>query len=101
MSEECLLVVIATPAVEETLVDWLLGREELSGFSSQHIDGHSRIHQHLSLAEQVAGRKKQVMFHIHTQCDTAREAVEGLKRDFAGAGLHYWLMPVLQAGPIA
>lgn len=100
MTNQCLLVLIATPEVEETLVDWLLGCEDLSGFSSQYIDGYSRSHQHLNLAEQVAGRRQHVMFHVHTDCATAEHALTGLRQAFAGAGLHYWLMPVIDSGPI-
>ena len=96
--QEVLLVLIATPGVEDALVDWLLARDELSGFTTQRLEGHSAAHQHLSVAEQVAGRKRQVMFHLHAPYRTARALVEALRREFAGAGLHHWLMPVLGAG---
>ena len=95
---EVLLVIIATPGVEDALADWLLRRDELSGFTTQRLEGHSATHQHLSVAEQVAGRKRQVMFHLHAPYRTARALVEALRREFAGAGLHHWLMPVLGAG---
>ncbi len=98
---ECLLVIIATPAVEETLVDWLLERPELTGFSSQRIDGHGARLSALSLAEQVAGRQRKVMFHAHTDCRAVEALVEALKEGFRGAGLHYWVMPLMAAGQIA
>jgi hypothetical protein len=96
--QEVLLVLIATPGVEDALVDWLLARDELSGFTTQRLEGHSAAHQHLSIAEQVAGRKRQVMFHLHAPYGTVQVVLDAMRRDFAGAGLHYWLMPVLGAG---
>lgn len=97
---EVLLVLVASPGLEDTLVDWLLRRDELSGFTSQRLEGHSAAHQHLSLAEQVVGRKRQVMFHLHAPYATALGVLEAMRAEFAGAGLHYWLMPLLGAGSL-
>lgn len=97
---ECLLVIVATPAIEESLVDWLLERKEISGFSSTRVDGHGSRHSDLSLAEQVTGRQRKVMFHVHADCELLRTLLDGLKQEFKGAGLHYWLMPLSEAGQI-
>jgi hypothetical protein len=67
MTEQCLLVLIAPPQLEESLVDFLLEHEGFSGFSLQRIDG-SPAHGALTLSEQVTGRKRQVMFHVHAGC---------------------------------
>jgi hypothetical protein len=99
MSEQCLLVLIAPPSLEEALVDFLLAQEHFSGFSAQKIDG-SPAHGRFTLAEQVTGRKRQVMFHVHAPEEEVHRLVDRLKEDFAGAGLHYWIMPVIEAGPI-
>jgi hypothetical protein len=40
------------------------------------------------------------MFQVHAPRDEVRELVERLREDFRGAGLHYWIMPVIEAGPI-
>lgn len=100
MMSESLLVIIATPAIEESLVDWLLERKEISGFSSLQIDGHGSPHSELSLAEQVAGRQRRVMFHVHAESGELQILLDALKQEFRGAGLHYWLMPLLEAGHI-
>lgn len=97
---ECLLVIVATPAVEETLVDWLLERSVVSGFSSVRIDGHGSRHAELSLAEQVLGRQRKVMFHVHLARESISGLLDELRTEFAGAGLHYWVMPLLEAGRI-
>lgn len=99
MSEQCLLVLIAPPQLEEPLVDFLLERDAFSGFSLQRIDG-SPAHGALTQAEQVTGRKRQVMFHVHAGCSGVRGLVAQLGERFGGAGLHYWILPVIEAGPI-
>lgn len=98
--QECLLVIVTTPSLEESVVDWLLAQERLSGFSSARIDGHGSRQTELSLAEQVMGRQRKVMFHVHTDCAAVNALLDALQRDFKGAGLHYWVMPLLDAGRI-
>lgn len=95
---ECLLVIIVAPAVEDALVDWLLTCEGMNGFTGLKVDGHGTGNQRLSIAEQVTGRSRKLMFQCHLSVEVAREIIEGLKRDFAGSGLHYWMVPVLEAG---
>jgi len=48
----------------------------------------------------VTGRQRKIMFHAHTDCETVKALVEALKQAFRGAGLHYWVMPLLDAGRI-
>lgn len=96
--DECLLVLIVTPAIENAMVDWLLDREDVPGFTSLPINGHGASARSLSAAEQVAGRQRQVMFQLHLRHSTANALVEAIRRDFGGSGMHYWLMPVLASG---
>lgn len=100
MSAYQLLTLIAPPNLEETLVDWLLEFESDYGFSSFAVNGHSSRHAGLSLAEQVSGRKRQIRFELHLPDTELASLVEGLKRDFAGTGLHYWVVPVLDHGRV-
>ena len=99
MNESCLLVLVAPPQIEETLVDFLLESEGFSGFSLMKIDG-SPAHGILTLAEQVTGRKRQVMFQVHASCAETRTLVTHLRKTFRGSGLHYWIAPLIEAGPI-
>lgn len=55
----------------------------------------------MSLAEQVAGKRGQIMFQLHMRCDDARTLVQRLKQDFSGSGMHYWLLPVIESGHLA
>ncbi|MFZ5593940.1 MAG: DUF3240 family protein [Pseudomonadota bacterium] len=95
---QCLLAIIAAPQAEDALVDWLLTRAEVDGFTSLGIDSHASSHRGLTLAEQVSGRQRKLMFQIHLPCDAAHIVIEALKRDFVGSGLHYWLTPVMETG---
>lgn len=100
MADNFLVTLIAPPSLEENLVDWLLCHEGRYGFTSFAVAGHAGHHQGLSLGEQVAGRKKQVRFEMHVLETDLAELIAGLKRDFAGTGLHYWVSPVQECGTL-
>lgn len=95
-----LLILVASPSLEEPLVDWLLECEAEYGFSSFPIRGHSSRQEKLTLAEQVSGRKEYVRFEIHLPEEAGPPFIEQLRCDFTGAGIHYWLSPVLEHGRI-
>jgi hypothetical protein len=90
---------IATPELEERLVDWLLetGHE---GFSTVPCRGHGVHPERLSTAEQVAGRQRRVAFWLQLPKNEAESIVAGLGESFGKAGLHFWITPVLASGPI-
>ena len=98
MNQFVLLTLIAPPNLEEPLMDWLLEFEY--GFSSFPVNGHSSHPEDLTLAEQVSGRKKQIRFEMHLPEARWRPLIERLRRDFAGAGIHYWISPVVERGRV-
>jgi hypothetical protein len=98
MTTEYLLSIVCTPAQEELLIDWLLLQKGLTGFSTLRIHGHGVLGQQLSLTEQVTGRQAKVMFKLHATLSVLQNIIQGLKQDFTGTGLHYWLVPLLEAG---
>jgi len=100
MTSLSLINLTVPPAMEETLVDWLLQSATHTGFSSYPVNGHSSREEGLTLAEQVAGRKKQIRFQMHIAQTDVPVFLENLKRDFAGAGLHYWVLPLADAGHV-
>ena len=100
MVDICLLNLVVTPAIEDAMSDWLLAREDVSGFSSHAIAGHGSSEHAMSLAEQVAGRRRQVLFQTHLPCDTAHALIEAVKAEFKGSGMHYWLLPALASGHV-
>jgi len=96
-----LLYLIVAPEAEDAVAEWLLEHEAVAGFSSSLIAGHGSSEHSMTLAEQVAGRRRRVMFFTHLGEDEAGAVLEDLRRDFAGADLHYWLTPVSAFGHLA
>jgi hypothetical protein len=95
---DCLLNLIVPPQVEDALAEWLLERDDVPGFSSVPVAGHGSSEKSMTLAEQVAGRSRRVMFVTHLPSDTAKALLDDLRSAFAGSGLHYWVVPVADFG---
>lgn len=100
MTDICLLTLVVPPSLEDTLIDWLLMQENISGFSSAEINGHGAGSNKLSIYEQVTGRQKRIEFKIHTEISIAASMIDALKIKLPNSGLHYIMTPVLSAGQI-
>jgi len=100
MGETSLLTLIAPVGLEEPLVDWLLEHASNHGFCSGPINGHSASHESLTVAEQVSGRQRQIRFEVHAQEGEVNLMLERLRGDFADAGIHFWVVPLLESGKI-
>ena len=100
MKETCLFNLVVTPEVEDAITDWLLERDEVAGFSSHPISGHGSSIHAMSLAEQVAGKRRQILFQFYLSIEGAHALLGALKQDFRGSGMHFWLLPVLDSGPV-
>jgi len=98
--QEFLVTINVPPLLEEAVVDCLLAIDTADGFSSLVVSAHGSEHESLSLAEQVAGRKKQIRFQMYVPEQQIKVLIKRLKQDFSGAGIHYWVMPVLESGSI-
>lgn len=96
--ERCMLMLYVPPAIEESIVDWLLERELLEGFSSAEVYGHGARQTGMSLLEQVTGRQRRVLFQIETSAAVMHGLIAALREQFAGTGLHYMVVPVAEAG---
>jgi hypothetical protein len=101
LPEQVLVAITSPPSLESQLVDWLLSQDGGTGFSSSAVQGHSSHHDHLSIAEQVSGRQKRVQFEVQISGSRLDTFLGTLESDFAGADLHYWVLPVLAAGHLA
>ncbi len=97
---QALLTLICPPSLERIITDWLLEQEDLTGFTSMQANGHGSDPESLNLIEQVQGSKKQIMFQIHMTSERAEVAINDLKQDLKGAKIHYWLVPVIDAGKL-
>jgi hypothetical protein len=100
MSDLC-LTLLCPPAVEEKLLDLLLLSPHVSVFSSTATSAHGLAFNGLSQTEQVLGRSfaTQVQAIISTANKPA--LLEAIQAQLAGAGLRYWITPVVDAGNIA
>ncbi len=100
MHDFCLLNLVVTPEVEDAVSDWLLENPAVAGFSTHPIAGHGSSEHAMSLAEQVAGRRRQLLFQLYLSCADSRVLLDALRDKFRGSGMHYWLTPVLEAGHV-
>ena len=91
-----LLILNITPELEEELVDYLLSCEKVGGFTSYPVYGHGE-QGHLSIAEQVTGRRKRAQFEILLPEEHVDAVIAGLAED-VGKGIHYWQLPVARSG---
>ncbi|MDD2834104.1 MAG: DUF3240 family protein [Methylotenera sp.] len=95
-----LLILIAPPNLEDTLVDLLLQHNEISGFTTSHVSGHGSSHGNgavaLSIVEQVTGRQKRVQFMLHASLPDLQNLVRELKAKFSKTDMHYILLPIAE-----
>ncbi len=98
MENAVLLSLVISPDVEDAMVDWLLAQDQISGFTSLQVSGHGTSQHSMSVAEQVVGRRRQVMFQTYLSEVDAVALIKGLEENFAGSGMHYWLSPVITSG---
>jgi hypothetical protein len=96
-----LLVVIVPEARADDVVDFLIGREALSGFTRSAVAGFSREHSRLSVREAVLGYREQARFEVLGSAPL----LDALVRDMAGiAGrdrFRWWRLPLAGSGSIA
>jgi Protein of unknown function (DUF3240) len=100
MAKDRLVILNAPSALEEAVVDCLLTLESEHGFTSFPVNVHHHENKGLSLAEQVSGQQKQICFQIHIDEAGAGLLLKRLQEEFAGAGIQYWVVPMLGSAEI-
>lgn len=93
-AQRVLALVTVSPNLEELVIDVLLTHESTSAFTSVAAHGHGGTHTSLSLAEQVAGRKKQVQFQIELMEDEAIALISKLEDAIPGRDFHCCLIAI-------
>lgn len=83
-----MLVLNAGPKLEDDLMDYLLGLEVVTGFTSYPVRGHG-AGQSLSIAEQVAGRRKRIQVEIMLDSDAVEAVLAGLAEQ-VGRDVVWW-----------
>jgi hypothetical protein len=97
-SNEALIVLNSPPDIEETVIDWLLGRSDSTGFTSFPVFGHSTRHSGLSAVEQVTGRQRRQQFQVQISADRVDAFLEDCRDSFGAAGIHFWVVPLVAGG---
>ncbi len=99
-NKEYLVTLNVPPGLEELVVDCLLLLESEQGFSSFPVNAHHHENKGLSLAEQVSGRQKKIRFQMYVAEESLTTLLAQLKNEFSGAGIQYWVLPVIENGII-
>ncbi|MEZ4293106.1 MAG: hypothetical protein R3E53_22250 [Myxococcota bacterium] len=97
--QDTLVTLIATLELEETLVDWLLDRD-YRGFTTFDCAATASSPACSRLPSRTFGAPDPGRLLAGNAPSGGAEPVERLGVDLAGAGLHYWLTPLLAAGRI-
>ena len=92
------LTLNAPPALEERLVDWLLARDDIAGFTSYSVQGHAARDDELSVAEQVAGRQRRHEIRVEILSARLDSFIAALAQDHGGADLYWLAVPVVRSG---
>lgn len=100
MSELC-LTLLCPPAIEEKLLDLLLLSTTPMVFTSTPTAAHGLAHEYLDQTEQVLGRARATKVQVIFAAADKAALLEALHREFAGAGLRYWVTPLIETGEIA
>ena len=100
MSELC-LTLLCPPAVEEKLLDLLLLSPNAALFTSAPTAAHGLAFGRLNQTEQVLGRAFATKVQVIIPDADKQALLEDIQAQFAGAGLRYWITPVVEAGEIA
>jgi hypothetical protein len=86
------------PALEERIIDWLLGLEHVTTFTGHPIYAHGADGSSLSVAEQVLGRQRRIELRIELPAAALDGWLSALAETFGAADVRYFVTPVLRSG---
>jgi hypothetical protein len=88
------------PSLEERMIDWLLGRDDVASFTGYttyaHGDGRD-----LSVAEQVSGRQRRLELRVEVRAAAVDAWLAALAAGFAGADVDFHVTPILRSGRLS
>jgi len=99
MTEVCLNL-LASPELEEKLLDRLLLHPNVSVFVSQRAASHGGHIGDLDQTEQVLGRGDAVLIRALLTAVDAESLVAELRIAFAHSGVMFWIVPILAKGAL-
>jgi hypothetical protein len=86
------------PSLEERMLDWLLEREDVAGFTGYTTYAHGGDGRMLSIAEQVSGRQRRLELRVEVRAAAVDAWLAALAAGFAGADVDYHVTPILRSG---
>lgn len=95
---QALIVLNVPPSLEESVVDWLLARDDGTGFTSFPVFGHGASHSSLSAAEQVSGRERRQQFQVQLDAASVDHFMHDIEHVFGTAGMRFWVLPLTATG---
>lgn len=95
---DTILIINAKPEMEDELVDFLMELDCVGGFTSYEVRGYSR-HGHMSVAEQVSGRRKRIQIELLLLAADVPEVLAGMGTR-VGNDMVHWQQPVWGFGRI-
>ena len=99
MSDVCLNL-LASPELEEKLLDHLLMHPKTALFVSQPAASHGGRLADLEQREQVLGRAEAVLIKALLDGADAEALITELRLNYAHSGVQYWLVPILTRGAL-
>ena len=99
MSQLCLSI-LCPPAVEEKLLDLLLLLPAAAVFTSAPTAAHGLAFGELNQTEQVLGRAFATQVQVIIPVADKPALLGSIQAQFEGAGLRYWITPVVEEGEI-
>lgn len=97
MTDVCLNL-LASPELEEKLLDHLLIHPKVPVFVSQPAASHGGHIGDLDQTEQVLGRGDAVLIRALLTAEDAESLVAELRITYAHSGVMFWIVPVLTKG---
>lgn len=102
MSESNVAVTLSlAPSLEERMIDWLLGRDDVATFTGYTTYAHGEDGRELSVAEQVSGRQRRLELRVEVRAAAIDAWLAALAAGFAGAEVDYLVTPILRSGRLS
>lgn len=98
---ECNLTLLCPSALEEKLLDVLLMLPQVAVLTSAKAAAHGVRPERLSTGEQVLGRAMVTQIQLLLRAVDKEFVLNAIRHQFAGAGIRYWITPVIGEGEIA
>lgn len=98
---DCCVTLLCPPVDEEKLLDLLLMSAHSAIFTSAPTAAHGVSAGRLSASEQVLGRARATQVQVLLSIRAKDELLAKVREQFKGAGVRYWVTPILEMGTVA